>query len=279
MRSGGPELQEAVAHFLGLERIAPPRQRTQTIALAGMEVGGSATVEFVAAPGPAAVEVPFWQAERFLTFGPRVSAPIQVEPDGGPPVPDRSRVEFDPLATRAATLTRLRRASTFTGVGEPDLDRIVERLGRAELLHRLPLRPRKRWGLALQIIVDRSRRLVPYWTDQDLVAGNLQRVYPRDRLQIAVLPEGAGEPWVNLPRREAGAYRMPEPGAHAVVLGDLGCLAGDKGAATAYWLDWGRRFRDNGNEPVALVPCHPDRCPQSLSDVWAIVPIGVGRTD
>ena len=57
-----------------------------------------------------------------------------------------------------------------------------------------------------------------------------------------------------------------------VVLGDLGCLAGDQGAATAYWLDWGRRFRDNGNEPVALVPCHPDRCPPSLSDVWTIVP-------
>ena len=216
--------------------------------------------------------MPFWQAERFLAFEPRVTVPIQAEPDEGPPVPDRPGVEFDPLATRAATLTRLRRASAFTGVGEPDLDRIVERLGRAELLHRLPLRPRKRWGLALQIIVDRSRRLVPYWTDQDLVAGNLQRVYPRDRLQIAVLPEGAGEPWVNLPRRESGAYRMPEPGAHVVVLGDLGCLAGDQGAATAYWLEWGRRFRDNGNEPVALVPCHPDRCPPSLSDVWTIVP-------
>ena len=216
--------------------------------------------------------MPFWQAERFLAFEPRVTVPIQAEPDEGPPVPDRPGVEFDPLATRAAALTRLRRASAFTGVGEPDLDRIVERLGRAELLHRLPLRPRKRWGLALQIIVDRSRRLVPYWTDQDLVAGNLQRVYPRDRLQIAVLPEGAGEPWVNLPRRESGAYRMPEPGAHVVVLGDLGCLARDQGAATAYWLEWGRRFRDNGNGPVALVPCHPDRCPPSLSDVWTIVP-------
>jgi len=272
LRTGGPELQEAVAHFLGLERIAPPPQRTQTIASGGMEFGGSAIVEFVAAPGPAAVAVPFWQAERFDTFEPSVSVPIRVELGEGPPVPDRPGVEFDPLATRAATLTRLRRASAFTGFGEPDLDRIVERLGRAELLHRLSLRPRKRWGLALQILVDRSRRLVPYWTDQDRVAGNLQRVYPRDRLQIAVLPEGAGEPWLILPRRESGAYRMPEPGAHVVVLGDLGCLAGDEGAATAYWLDWGRRFRDNRNEPVALVPCHPDRCPPSLSDVWTIVP-------
>ena len=272
LRSGGPELQEAVAHFLGLERIAPPQRVVQASARSEIQFHSTATVEGVAAPGPAAVEVPFWQAERFLAFEPRVTVPIQAEPDEGRPVPDRPGVEFDPLATRAATLTRLRRASAFTGVGEPDLDRIVERLGRAELLHRLPLRPRKRWGLALQIIVDRSRRLVPYWTDQDLVAGNLQRVYPRDRLQIAVLPEGAGEPWVNLPRREAGAYRMPEPGAHVVVLGDLGCLAGDQGAATAYWLDWGRRFRDNGNEPVALVPCHPDRCPPSLSDVWTIVP-------
>ena len=124
----------------------------------------------------------------------------------------------------------------------------------------------------MQIIVDRSRRLVPCWTDQDLVAGNLQRVYPRDRLQVAVLPEGASEPWVALPRREAGTYRMPEPGAHVVVLGDLGCLARDQEAASAYWLEWGRQFRDNGNEPLALVPCHPDRCPPPLSDVWTIVP-------
>ena len=211
LRSGGPELQEAVAHFLGLERIVPPQRVVQASARSEIQFHATATVEVVAAPAAAAVAVPFWQAERFLTFEPRVSVPIQAEPDEGPPVPDRPGVEFDPLATRAAALTRLRRASAFTGVGEPDLDRIVERLGRAELLHRLPLRPRKRWGLALQIIVDRSRRLVPYWTDQDLVAGNLQRVYPRDRLQIAVLPEGAGEPWVNLPRREVG--RVPDAGA------------------------------------------------------------------
>ena len=271
LRSGGPELQEAVAHFLGFERNVPQQQMVQATASAAIALG-SATVEGVAAPAAPAVEVPFWQAERFLAFEPRVSVPIQAEPDEGRPVADRPGVEFDPLATRAAALTRLRRASAFTGVGEPDLDRIVERLGRAELLHRLPLRPRKRWGLALQIIVDRSRRLVPYWTDQDLVAGNLQRVYPRERSQIAVLPEGAGEPWVNLPRRESGAYRMPEPGAHVVVLGDLGCLARDQGAASAYWLEWGRQFRDNGNEPLALVPCHPDRCPPPLSDVWTIVP-------
>ncbi len=271
LRSGGPELQEAVAHFLGFERTVPQQQTVQATASAAIALS-SATVEGVAAPAAPAVEVLFWQAERFLAFEPRVTVPIQAEPDEGRPVADRPGVEFDPLATRAAALTRLRRASAFTGVGEPDLDRIVERLGRAELLHRLPLRPRKRWGLALQIIVDRSRRLVPYWTDQDLVAGNLQRVYSRERLQIAVLPEGAGEPWVSLPRRESGAYRMPEPGAHVVVLGDLGCLARDQGAASAYWLEWGRRFRDNGNEPLALVPCHPDRCPPSLSDVWTIVP-------
>ena len=272
LRSGGPELQEAVAHFLGLERIAPPQRVVQASARSEIQFHSTATAEVVAAPAAAAVEVPFWQAERFLAFEPRVTVPIQVEPDEGRSFPDRPSVEFDPLATRAAALTRLRRASAFTGVGEPDLNRIVERLGRAELLHRLPLRPRKRWGRALQIIVDRSRRLVPYWTDQDLVAGNLQRVYPRERLQIAVLPEGASETWVNLPRSQAGAYRMPEPGAHVVVLGDLGCLAGDQGTATAYWLDWGRRFRDNGNEPLALVPCHPDRCPPPLSDVWTIVP-------
>ena len=244
----------------------------QTSARSEIQFHSTATVEVVAASGPAAVAVPVWQAERFLTFKPRDSAPIQAEPDEGPPVPDRPYVEFDPLATRAADsheappglrLYRGRRArpGSDRGAAEPRRTAPSPAAAAAQAV-----------GTGVQIIVDRSRRLVPYWTDQDLVAGNLQRVYPRDRLQVAVLPEGASEPWVNLPRREAGAYRMPEPGAHVVVLGDLGCLVGDKGTATAYWLDWGRRFRDNGNEPVALVPCHPDRCPPSLSDAWTIVP-------
>ena len=212
LRSGGPELQEAVAHFLGLERI-------------GAAAAGGAGLCPVGDPVPLRSD----SRGRRGACGPLPSRCRSGKPNGFSPSslvspfpsrPSRTRAHRSPTAPAWSStrwrrarpaLTRLRRASAFTGVGEPDLDRIVERLGRAELLHRLPLRPRKRWGLALQIIVDRSRRLVPYWTDQDLVAGNLQRVYPRDRLQIAVLPEGAGEPWVNLPRRESGAYRMPEP--------------------------------------------------------------------
>ena len=107
-----------MAHFLGLKRIAPPQRVVQASARSEIQFHDMATVEVVAAPAAAAVEVPFWQAERFLAFEPRVTVPIQPEPDEGRPVADRPGVEFDPLATRAATLTRLRRASAFTGVGD-----------------------------------------------------------------------------------------------------------------------------------------------------------------
>ena len=60
LRSGGPELQEAVAHFLGFERTVSQQQTVQATASAAIALG-SATVESVVAPGPAAVAVPFWK--------------------------------------------------------------------------------------------------------------------------------------------------------------------------------------------------------------------------
>jgi formylglycine-generating enzyme required for sulfatase activity len=273
LKTGDLELQDAMAHFLGLERIPPPeREGRASVDVSALPIGITATTEVVTAPPASAVDVPFWQADGFVAFEPATTAPAAADEERPSPIPVRPRVPFDPLATRAATLTRLRRASSFTGSGEPDLDRIVERLSRAELLHRLPSRPRRRWGASLQLIVDRSRRLIPYWTDQELVAGTLARVYPRDRFRVIVLAEGESEPWLDQPGRRSGWHGSPEPGAHVIVLGDLGCLARDEGAATANWLEWGRRLRDNGNEPLALAPCHRDRCPQRLKDVWTIVP-------
>ncbi len=157
----------------------------------------------------------------------------------------------------AATLTRLRRAAAFTGTGEPDLDRIVDRLGRAELLHRLPFRPRKRWGLALQVLVDRSRRLIPYWTDQELVAEDLQRLYPRDRLEIAVLPEGASEPWLYLRGHDSTDYRMPEPGAHVLVLGDLGCLRATRSRRLHTGWNGAAAFATTATVPWRSFPATP----------------------
>jgi formylglycine-generating enzyme required for sulfatase activity len=275
LHTGGIELQEALAHVLGLERIAPieppaapPRGQEPTPAT-GM-------AESIPPPAPAAVEVPFWYADSYVARKPLAAAEESTRAEQvGPqaPQPVREPVPFAPLASRAALLTRLRRVSAFwDSGGELDVDRIVNRLSRGEWLRRLPRRPRKRWGQSIQVIVDRSRRLIPYWMDQDLAVHDVERVYPRSRFQLAILPEGESEPRICLQPDGFGPYALPEPGAHVLVLGDLGCLARDQGATAQWWLEWGQRLGASGNQPLALVPCLPDRCPAPLTEVWTILP-------
>ncbi len=177
-----------------------------------------------------------------------------------------------PLASGAAILTRLRRVSAFSRTsGEPDVERVVEQLSRGRFLAVLPRRSRKSWGQSILVIVDRHRHLAPYWTDQDETVWSLSRVYPRDGFQVAILGEGASEPSLRWPRRE-DVYTGPESGTSVVVLGDLGCLAGEGIRAWELWIKWGRRYREHGNRPVALVPCDPAAVPEALTRDWTIIP-------
>ena len=66
--------------------------------------------------------------------------------------------------------------------------------------------------------------------------------------------------------------RWPEPGTTVVVLGDLGCLDGDGVRARESWIERGRRYREHGNRPVALVPCDPASVPEELTRDWTIIP-------
>ena len=122
----------------------------------------------------------------------------------------------------------------------------------------------KKWGQTIQVIVDQSRRLIPYWQDQELMLADLKRVYRADSFQVAILPDGAEQPSLLLPTGEPGLYRMPEPGANVIVLGDLGCLDQTSAVSRRWWLQWGLQLRANENHTVAVVPCHPDRCPAEL---------------
>src|SRR5208337_3266628 len=182
-------------------------------------------------------------------------------------------VEYARLASRVEALSRIRRTTELAGSGtELDLDQVVERLSRAKLISRLPHRSVKRWGQEIQVIVDRSRRLIPYWQDQELMLADLKRVYRAVSFQVAILADGAEQPSLLLPAGEPGLYRMPEPGANVIVLGDLGCLDQSSADLWRWWLHWGLRLRANENHTLAVVPCHVDRCPAKLSDAWKIIP-------
>jgi formylglycine-generating enzyme required for sulfatase activity len=271
LASGGAELQEAVARLLGLERIpAKPPEPIHVVDEEGPPTPSRVPVAEPPSPVLDKPPIPFWYADSLESLAPVpgreiVSPPERPEGDVGPAV-------HAPLASNAAVLTQLRRVAAFSRTsGETDLERVVDQLSRGRFLEVLPRRSRKSWGPSIQCIVDRHRRLAPYWDDQDEAVRALSRVYPRDGFQVAVLVEGARDPSVCWPRRDDRS-KLPEPGTTVLVLGDLGCLDGDGIPARDSWIERGRRYRENGNRPVALVPCDPGSVPEALTRDWTIIP-------
>ena len=152
-----------------------------------------------------------------------------------------------------------------------DLPAVVERLGRAEILRQLPHERRRRWGDRIQVILDRSERLVPYWFDQLELYLHLESLYPSHALQLAVIRDGWSSPLLLDADGAERDYAWPAPGSLALVLGDLGCLDRRPGETTRYWRDFGRGLRENGVRPVAVLPCAAERWRGELHESWQLV--------
>ncbi|HEX4611501.1 MAG TPA: hypothetical protein VH092_25125, partial [Urbifossiella sp.] len=173
----------------------------------------------VGVPATAAA-VPFWRAIRYERLAelpgrdgggrPRRGA-ISRQPDGA-----YDRPAGRPLWTKAELLTALRKHSQTVRVGgDWDFGVAVDRLSRCEQLTPLPLRRKRSWGSALQVVLDRSVRLTPYWHDQDLAVRWLSTVYPRDRIFVARSGEGNGSFRVLSPQGRSN-YSPPPAGTPVV---------------------------------------------------------------
>jgi formylglycine-generating enzyme required for sulfatase activity len=186
-------------------------------------------------------------------------------------------LSFLPLTSDASLLTRLRAAScTLATSGEIDVERIVEEWGRGRFLTTIPRSSRKVWGRSVQVFVDRSRRLIPYWEDQALACRALRAVYPPEGYSEVVMPEGRFQPsWMML-GREVVDYAPPPPGSTVVALSDLGVLDQRGSALSEWWIERGRWLRDVELKPLALVPYRRAACPKELSRHWTIIPWETG---
>jgi formylglycine-generating enzyme required for sulfatase activity len=155
---------------------------------------------------------------------------------------------------------------------EVDVSEVVDALGQAHQLDRLPLERRRRLATHLQVILDRSDRLVPFWDDQDLVAAALRALVPRHRLTMGVIHEGLDEPRLLTADGSSKAYGLPPMGGVVLVLGDLGCLDHGGDEAVGQWRGLGRRIAAAGCIGAALLPAPLVRCPADLKAVWRAVP-------
>ena len=151
-----------------------------------------------------------------------------------------------------------------------DVELTVRRLGEGALLAELPRQRHRRWGPALQLIEDRSMRLIPYRLDQFWVREALQRRLPAHMLECCVFRDGLSAPY--RAGSEVRHYIPPAPGNIVLLLGDLGCLSSTGSALCDYWLRFGRDLRAVGCIPVALIPGPLERCPNRLAGVWRLIP-------
>ena len=142
--------------------------------------------------------------------------------------------------------------------------RVVRRAARGRPLEDLPRRPVLRWAPAARLVVDRTLPVGFLTEDLDLLLANLVGLRGKTGLRGVSRGRPPDGDDVLEPEDIAGLDAPPLP---TLVLSDLGQLRKERPVMRA-WLDFGRRLRDAGVTPVALVPCPRDRWDPDLTGVW-----------
>ena len=276
LASGDPELLRATAEILGFAApAAEPRHEEATKHRAQLRDGSEIErAPAVLSEPRSLVDIPFWRLESYTAVaeGGEPETPV-----GAPPVIWTNRPVEPPrfrlLSPWRELQPRLRRAATENREGQAvDMAAVVRCLSEGRLMDCLPRERRRRWGLQLQLIVDRSERLVPFWADQDAVRHRLARLLPPHAIELTAVWEGLSAPRVLTETWSESTYRPPPPGSLVLVLGDLGGLAPGDLQAHHLWLDLGRNLAEGGCRPVALIPCPLGRCPNDLRRYWVLLP-------
>jgi formylglycine-generating enzyme required for sulfatase activity len=166
-----------------------------------------------------------------------------------------------PLVPRTRLWPALRRSLARPRAGGLNVPALVRRLARAENIRRLPRRSRPGSGGEVWVVIDRAQRLLPYDTDFDQIVGEVTRLHGAASLRLWVVCESPDAVlWTRRGRGPEEGVRgripVPPPGTPVLILGDLGLLSPGRGQAEA-WLDFCRRMRDGGADPVAWLPLSP----------------------
>ena len=153
-----------------------------------------------------------------------------------------------------------------------DIGEAVALLSNGRPVDPLPRETARRPALRLQVVIDRSDRLIPFWDDQDLVVALLRARLPGYRLSVSVFHEALSEPWPVDLDGQAPGFVPPPPGGVVLVLGDLGSLDHAGCEAADGWRRLHRRIRAAGCVAAALLPCPLARCPGDILRDWRVVP-------
>ncbi len=240
---------------------------------------------------PRMAPVPFWRLERLEplevseTQSPDLPPDLplpSLEPRGEPPTPP----SIVPWSRLWPALDRALRSTVPSR--EIDVTTLVERWSRGDTIEQLPRRPTFAWSTRVTVAVDLSRRLIPFWSDQDDFCRHLRRRLGRPGMRVLRGYEGPSRAWIarrpasrghTASRGPTSLRRAAAPGETLLVLGDLGFYASP--AEQAAWASAGRALRRHGVRTRALVPCPADRWGLRLARLWGAIdwaqPLGAAR--
>lgn len=267
---GAPGLAVAVDR-LGLDREHPdpPREAERAASIADRAAEDSAAAEhneerepqreLPEVPPFAMADVWFWRFVRFKPYDAESRRrtendvrPLAPEDLAAPDVPVPAT---PPLVPWPRLWRHLRSVLGHACSTIVDVDRLVEKMSRGELVAKVPRRARSKRVGEVAVVVDRSDELMPIWGDQDALIERLRRVLGTHGVQHWTVA-GDVEAGI-LERRDVEGRPSPErfdSGRSRLVL-LLGALGGFAAASQrGAWLALGRRLRRAGHRLRALVP-------------------------
>lgn len=148
-----------------------------------------------------------------------------------------------------------------------DVEECMRRWGRGQVLSELPQVQREVWADRAELWIDRSRRLTPFWSDQDEVWLRLRRCCGKSGLRLRILDVGEQTARLQSQRGFLSGYRM-EHGQRVLVLGDLGAYGSQQEQRA--WLETAESLRKKDAQMSALVPVPASRMPGRLAHKWSV---------
>lgn len=149
-----------------------------------------------------------------------------------------------------------------------DVQQLVNRVARLSPVSRVPLLKERSWSPELWVIADNSTRLAPFHIDMEAIIAELRTIVPCGSMHV-VRGAQPNALWLwdsadSTP--QAVPCASPPPGAHLLVLSDLGLYSGTS-EFWQMWLEWCQRVRSDGGRMLVLFPGDVTRIPAQLREL------------
>ncbi len=170
-----------------------------------------------------------------------------------------------------------------------DYERLVDKLSRLETVRKFPVQQHKSLFCQLKIVLDRSRRLLPFADDQKKVVRHLERWFPKQGIKVGFCNDASSPvdivfhrlseyTWDSRTRRTGS---RPANGDIVLAFSDLGFYGNPD--VQEDWKLWGKQLHGQNVVRRAMVPVPKGRWDNSVADLWEARPWnpqeGIGEVD